>query len=46
MDGGSHESVYNKFIVFEGEAMKYGVIERVICSTLRWFDHRENATVK
>ncbi len=42
MDGESNESVYHRFgMSSKGEGMKGGVVERVKCNTLRWFDHME-----
>ncbi len=41
MDG-ENESVYRRFSMSSrGEGMSCGVVEKVKCSTLRWFGHLE-----
>ncbi len=42
MNGESNESMYGKFgTSFKSEGMNCGVVEVVICSTLRWSGHLE-----
>lgn len=46
MDGGSNESIYNRYDMCGNDRdMKYGVIKRIKHNTLRWFGHIERMSV-